>query len=137
MTYALRCGSVPLLVSKNSELYSRRTVYGAKQSLSPFITPVEVRKREAPGLSNLGTSSENRSHASDDGGEEKCSVRRASFGETSRTMPRHIRVFLAFCGAKFESQLRKCTENNKRNRPKLGRTAQKFFLCGVTIQFTT
>ena len=83
-TYSLRCGSVPLLVSKNSELYSRRTVYGGKQSLSPYITPVEVGKREAPGSSNLGTSSENRSHASDDGGEEKCSDWRASFGESER-----------------------------------------------------
>ena len=50
-----------------------------------------------------------------------------------RTMPRHIRDFFALCGAKFESQLRKCTENSKRNRPKLGRSARKFFLCGITI----
>ena len=41
----------------------------------------------------------------------------------SRTVPRHIRDFSALCGAKFESQSGKCTENNKRNRPKLGRTA--------------
>ena len=41
----------------------------------------------------------------------------------SRTMPRHIRDFFTLCGAKSESQLGKCTENNKRNRPKLGRTA--------------
>ena len=53
----------------------------------------------------------------------------------SRTMPRHIRDFSALCGAKFESQLGKCTENNKRNRPKLDRTARKFLLCGITIQF--
>ena len=50
-------------------------------------------------------------------------------------MPRHIRDFSALCGAKFESQLGKCTENNKRNRPKLGRNARKFFVCGITIQF--
>ena len=53
----------------------------------------------------------------------------------SRTMPRHIRDFFALCGAKFESQLGKCTENNKRNRPKLDRAARKFLLCGITIQF--
>ena len=53
----------------------------------------------------------------------------------SRTMPRHIRDFFALCGAKFESQLGKCKENNKRNRPKLDRTARKFLLCGITIQF--
>ena len=34
-------------------------------------------------------------------------------------MPRHIRDFSAFRGAKFESQLGKYTEKNKRNRPKL------------------
>ena len=54
---------------------------------------------------------------------------------TSRRMPRHIRDFFAPCGAKFESQLGKCTEKYKRNRPKLGRTARKFLLCGITIQF--
>ena len=52
-----------------------------------------------------------------------------------RTMPLHIRDFSAFCGAKFESQLGNCTENNKRNRPKESRTARKFLLCGITIQF--
>ena len=50
-------------------------------------------------------------------------------------MPRHIRDFSALCDAKFESQLEKRTETNKRNRPKLGRTARKFLLCGRTIQF--
>ena len=55
---------------------------------------------------------------------------------SSRRMPRHIRDFFAPCGAKFESQLGKCTEKYKRKRPKLGRTARKFLLCGITIQFT-
>ena len=50
-------------------------------------------------------------------------------------MPWHIRDFSMLCGAKFESHLGKCTENNKRNRPKLGRTARKFLLCGITILF--
>ena len=39
-------------------------------------------------------------------------------------MARHIRDFSALCGATFESQLGKCTENKK-----------KFFLCGIAIQF--
>ena len=34
-------------------------------------------------------------------------------------MPRHIRDFSGLWGAKFESQLGKYTEKNKRNRPKL------------------
>ena len=37
----------------------------------------------------------------------------------------------ALCGA-----IGRCTENNKRNRPKLDRTSRKFFLCGIINNYS-